>query len=203
VSQGELGEAPKATVYYPYTQHDYYAGMYVVARTSLPLSNVMPTLRSVVHAIDPNLPLFEPRMLDERIGESLAPRRLTMIVLTGLAALSLGLAVFGLYAVITYAVSQRTKEFGIRLALGAHPRDVQRMVIGQGLALALTGVAVGGVAAFLTTRALRSLLFGVSQHDPVTFVGAVIALAAIAALACYLPARRATKVNPVEALRSI
>jgi putative ABC transport system permease protein len=202
VSHGELGETPKATIYYPFTQHPWYSSMYIVARSPLPLPAIVPMIRNVVTSLDPNLPVFEPRMLDERIGESLAPRRLAMTVLTGLAALSLGLAVFGLYGVISYAVSQRTTEFGIRVALGAQTSDVRRMVIRQGLVLALAGVIVGVVAAFVATQALARLLFGVSTHDPLTFVGAPVILAAVAVVASYLPARRATRVSPLEALRS-
>src|SRR4029077_20742745 len=130
-----------------------------------------------VKTIDPNLPLYEPRMLDERIGASLAPRRLAMIVLTGLALLSLSLAVFGLYGVISYAVSQRTTELGIRVALGAQAGDVRAMVIKQGVVLALAGVVVGLPTAFVTTQALQNLLFGVSSHDPLTFIGAPLLLA--------------------------
>jgi predicted permease len=202
VSQGELGEKPKSTIYYPYAQHDWYPTMYIVSRTTLPLANVVPMVRNVVASIDPNLPLFEPRMLEERIGVSLAPRRLAMTVLTGLAALSLGLAIFGLYGVISYAVSQRTTEFGIRVALGAQSTDVRQMVIGQGVRLALIGVAIGMIAAFVATQALSRLLYGVSPRDPLTFAGAAIVLSSVAVVASYLPARRATRVSPLEALRS-
>jgi predicted permease len=202
VSQGELGEPPKATTYYPHSQHPWYGSMFVAARTTLPLASVVPMLRNVVAAIEPTAPVYEPRMLDERIGRSLAPRRLAMTVLTGLAILSLGLAVFGLYGVISYAVSQRTTEFGIRVALGAQQSDVRRMVIGQGMLLAFVGVAIGLAAAFVATQALSKLLFGVSPRDPLTFVGAAIVLSAVAVLASYLPARRATRVSPLEALRS-
>ena len=201
VSQGELGEPAKSTVYYPYTQHDFYSSMYVVTRSPLPIAKIVPAMRSVIKAIDPNLPLYEPRMLDERIGASLAPRRLAMIVLTGLGVLSLGLAIFGLYGVISYAVSQRTTEFGIRMALGAQPSDVRQMVIRQGVMLALAGLAVGVAVAFVATQALAGLLFGVSSRDPLTFIGAPLVLGAIAVFASYLPARRATRVNPLDALR--
>jgi len=202
VSQGELGEPPKATVYYPYTQHAWYSGMYIVTRTTLPTASVVSRVRGAIQAIDPNIPLFSTRTLDERIAGSLAPRRLAMIILTGLAALSLGLAVFGLYGVISYAVSQRTREFGIRLALGARPTDVQSMVLKQGVVLALTGVILGLSGAFIATRALSNLLFGVSTRDPFTFIAGPVVLAAVAIAASYLPARRATKTNPLDALRS-
>lgn len=202
VSHGELGETPKSTIYYSYTQHPWYASMYLATRSSLPLASVVPMVRNAVASIDPNLPVFEPRTLDERIGESLAPRRLAMTVLTGLAALSLGLAVCGLYGVISYAVSQRTTEFGIRVALGAQASDVRGMVIREGVVLAIGGVVIGLAAAFVATQALTRLLFGVSAHDPLTFIGAPVILTVVAVVASYLPARRATRVSPLEALRS-
>ena len=202
VSQGELGEPPKATVYYPYTQHQWYSAMYVVARTTLPTAAAVSRVRSAVQSIDPNVPLFSAQTLNERIAGSLAPRRLAMVVLTGLAALSLGLAVFGLYGVISYVVSQRTREFGIRIALGARPADVQGMVLRQGVLLAFVGVIVGLAGAFAATRALSNLLFGVSSRDPITFVIGPLVLAVVAVAASYLPARRATKANPLDALRS-
>ena len=202
VSHGELGEPPKATVYYPYTQHDWNTGMYLVARTTLPMAGVVSRVRGAVKTIDPNVPLFSAQTLDERISGSLAPRRLAMVVLTGLAVLSLGLAVFGLYGVISYAVSQRTREFGIRIALGARPGDVQGMVLRQGVLLALLGVLVGLAGAFAATRALSNLLFGVSTRDPLTFVVGPLVLAIVAVAASYLPARRATKADPLVALRS-
>jgi len=202
VSQGALGEPPKATVYYPYTQHAWYSGMYVVTRTTLPMATVVSRVRGALQAIDPNIPLFSARTLDERIAGSLAPRRLAMIVLTGLAALSLGLAVFGLYGVISYVVTQRTREFGIRIALGARPADVQGMVLRQGVLLAFVGVALGLAGAFVATRALSNLLFGISARDPFTFIAVPLVLAAVAVAASYLPARRATKADPLQALRS-
>ena len=202
VSQGELGEPPKATVYYPYTQHAWYSNMYVVSRTTLPTATIVSRVRGALQAIDPNIPLFSTRTLDERIAVSLAPRRLAMVVLTGLAALSLGLAVFGLYGLISYAVSQRTREFGIRIALGARPADVQGMVLRQGVLLAFAGVAIGLAGAFVATRALSNLLFGVSARDPLTFFTGPIVLAVVAVVASYLPARRATKADPLDALRS-
>jgi len=202
VSQGELGEPPKATVYYPYTQHQWYSAMYVVTRTTLPTAAAVSRVRGAVQSIDPNVPLFSAQTLDERIAGSLAPRRLAMVVLTGLAALSLGLAVFGLYGVISYVVSQRTREFGIRIALGARPADVQGMVLRQGVLLAFVGVIVGLAGAFAATRALSNLLFGVSSRDPITFVVGPLVLAVVAVAASYLPARRATKANPLDALRS-
>ena len=202
VSQTQLGEKPKSTIYYSYTQHAWYANAYVVARTSMPLASVVPMIRHTVASIDPNLPIYEPRMLDEWIGQSLAARRLAMSVLTGLAALSLGLAVFGLYGVISYAVSQRTTEFGIRVALGAQASDVSGMVIREGIILAAVGISVGLVVALLATQALANLLFGISARDPLTFIAGPLVLAVVAAIASWVPARRATRVSPIEALRA-
>jgi putative ABC transport system permease protein len=201
VSQGELGEPAKATTYYPYRQRDWYSNMYVAVRSALPLATVHAIVRQAVRETDPSVPVFESRTLDERIGVSLAPRRLTMTVLTGLAALSLALAVFGLYGVISYAVSQRSMEFGIRMALGARPVDVRGMVLKQGLVLALIGVAIGLAGALLATQALSTLVFGVSTRDPLSFAGAALALTIVTAIASYIPARRATTVSPLETLR--
>jgi putative ABC transport system permease protein len=201
VSQAELGEPPKATIYYPVSQHDWYPTLYVVVRSALPLGTITGLVRSAVANVDPNAPVFDPRLLADRVSASLAPRRLTMTVMSGLAAVSLLLAVCGLYGVISYVVSQRTTEFGIRLALGAQPRQVRGMVVRQGFALAAGGIVLGLVAAAAGTKALGALLFGVSAHDPASFILAAGVLGTIAVAASYLPARRATRVNPVEALR--
>ena len=146
--------------------------------------------------------MYEVRTLDERIDVSLAPRRLAMTVLTALAAVSLMLAIFGLYGVISYAVSQRTTEFGIRAALGAQPRQVRALVVRQGLTLALVGMAVGLAIAWVAMRSLSALLFGVSSHDPLTFGGAVVLVSVVAAAASFVPARRATAIPLTEALRA-
>jgi predicted permease len=201
VSHGELGEPPKSTFYYPYAQKDWYSSLYLTVRSALPLATVQNLVRSELAAIDATAALYEARMLDERIGVSLAPRRLAMTVLSALAALSLVLAVFGLYGVISYAVSQRTTEFGIRVALGAQPSDVRGMVLRQGLALGIAGVAIGVAAALFATQALSALIFGVSARDPVSFVVAALTLVAVTLFAAFVPARRATAVSPVETLR--
>ena len=138
----------------------------------------------------------------EEIGaRSVAAQRFNMLLLGLFAALGLALAAVGIYGVMSYAVAQGTREIGIRMALGAQRSNVLRLVAGQGMALTLIGIAVGIAASFALTRLMESLLFGVSATDPLTLVGVSALLAAVALLACYLPARRATKVDPLIALR--
>jgi ABC-type antimicrobial peptide transport system permease subunit len=139
--------------------------------------------------------------MNEVVADSLAPQRFSMLLLNGFAAVALLLASIGLYGVIAYLVSQRTHEIGIRLALGAQRRDVLRLVFRHGLKLALGGVALGLLAALGLTRLLAKMLYGVSATDPLTFMGVALLLTFVALLACWLPARRATKVDPMIALR--
>jgi putative ABC transport system permease protein len=141
------------------------------------------------------------RTLDQVVSASLAQRRLNTLLLTGFAALALLLAAIGVYGVISYAVEQRTREIGIRMALGATRGKVFRLVVGEGMLLALIGLGVGLVAAFGLARLMTSLLYGVAPSDPVTFLAVSILLSGVAFVASYIPARRATKVDPMVALR--
>jgi ABC-type antimicrobial peptide transport system permease subunit len=139
--------------------------------------------------------------MQQLVTETMAPQRFLMLLLGSFAGLALLLAAIGIYGVISYLVSQRTREIGIRIALGAQRDDVLKLVVGRGTALALAGVAAGITAALLTTRVMARMLFGVSATDPATFLAAALVLAAVAMLACYLPARRAAAVDPMSALR--
>jgi putative ABC transport system permease protein len=151
--------------------------------------------------LDRDLPVYDVQPMRQRIERSLGPRRLAMVVLSSFAGLSLVLALLGTYGVISYAVSQQTKEIGIRVALGAEPRDVVTMVLRTGLALTAVGLLVGTLAFIGLARVLRALLYGVGAHDPPTMLAGVVILAGVALVACYVPARRAARVDPVTALR--
>ncbi|HKQ86464.1 MAG TPA: ABC transporter permease [Candidatus Acidoferrales bacterium] len=158
-------------------------------------------LRSALAQFNSQLVMFGVQPLDEVISDSLASRRFSMILLGVFAALALILSAIGIYGVISYIVGQRTHEIGIRLALGAHPSDVMRLILGQGTKLALIGVAIGIVAAFALTRLMTKMIFGVSAHDPLTFIGVAVVLIMVALAACYFPARRAMRTDPMVALR--
>jgi len=142
------------------------------------------------------------RSMEQRVSESLGPRRFNMVLLGVFAAVALTLCAIGIYGVVAYAVTERTHEIGVRLALGATARDVVAMVVGQGLALAVAGAAIGLVAAVALTRLMSSLLYGVTATDPLTFGAVALLLLVVAAGAAWLPARRATSVDPLIALRS-
>jgi predicted permease len=173
----------------------------VVLRTKGDSTAVMGPVRRAVKEIDPREVVYNVKTMDEVVSNSLAARRLSMILLSVFAALALVLACVGIYGVISYLVGQRTYEIGVRMALGAQPRDVSRLIIGHGMRMALIGVAIGAVAALGLTRLMASQLFGVGAHDPLTFAGVAMLLIIVAVAACYIPARRAMKVDPVVALR--
>jgi putative ABC transport system permease protein len=154
-----------------------------------------------IHAVEKDLPVYSVRSMNQLLGSSLATRRLTLVLLVGFAALALLLAAVGIYGVTSYSVKQRTHELGIRMALGAQVSDVVRLVVRQGITLTLVGVAMGLGAALGLTRLIKNLLFGVSATDPATFLVIALLLALVALLACYIPARRAAKVDPMVALR--
>jgi putative ABC transport system permease protein len=174
----------------------------VAVRSPLEQAALLAAVRQVVEQIDPNLPLVEPRSMQERMGQVLAARRLTLVLFSLFAIVALLLAALGLYGVLAYSVTQRKHELGIRLALGATAQDVLRLIVGQGMKLVLLGIALGLVGALALNRLIEKLLFGVHATDPLTFAVVALLLAAVALLVCYAPARRATKVDPIIALRS-
>jgi putative ABC transport system permease protein len=187
-------------LYTPIFQSPAYA-MAVYLRTEVSPTSLTQSLRQQVQAVDANLPLFGERSLEDLVSTSLAQRRFAMQVVGLFAALAMLLAGVGIYGVMAYLVNQRTREIGIRLALGASRGAILRWVFRQGMWLTLVGVSVGLVGALAATRLLRSLLFGVAPTDLLTYAGLVGVLAVVALLACYIPARRATKVDPLVALR--
>jgi putative ABC transport system permease protein len=194
-----LGDAPKMTAYLPET--DVVATrMCIVVRTPN-AESIAPSLRAVMHRIDPLQPIRGIYTVEKLRADSLAGRRVTLIMLTILAALALILAAVGIYSIMSYSVAQRTSEIGIRMALGAEARDVFRLILRQSLRMTIIGVVAGVLAAAAATRVMRSLLFGVAPGDPMTLAAICITLGAVALLASYIPARRAARVDPLVAIR--
>jgi putative ABC transport system permease protein len=173
-----------------------------VVRSSLPSTTLFPAIKAAVHDVDPEQAVSQLRPVSELVSDSVARYRFSMLLLTVFGALALIIAAVGVYGVMAYAVSQRTRELGIRLALGASRSSVQYLVLGRGLAMAALGIGIGLAGAVALTRLLVSQLFGVSPTDPAVLAAAVGTLAAVSAVACFIPAVRATRVDPVIALRS-
>jgi putative ABC transport system permease protein len=196
-----LTEDSGAEVYVPYAQIPH-ASMSIVARTAGNPLSIVAAVRSEAFAIDSNQPVASIRTMEQYLADSVASQRFSTTLLGLFAALALALAVVGIYGVMSYLVTQRTHEIGIRLALGARPRDVLLMVVRQGMTLTATGLLIGLALALAATRLLANLLHGVSTTDPATFAGVSLVLLGAALLACYFPARRATKVDPMVALRA-
>lgn len=175
--------------------------MTLIVKSAIEPTQMINTARQQVLSLDPSQPIYGIRTMDEIFNESVAPQKLNLTLLVLFASIALILSLVGIYGVMSYSVTQRTHEIGIRMALGAKAGDVLKMVIGQGMRLTLIGVAIGLIGAFGLTRLMSSLLFGVKATDPLTFVIIALLLATVAFLACWLPARRATKVDPMIALR--
>jgi putative ABC transport system permease protein len=200
VRDASLGKKPGPMMYVPFAQGPLYGGE-VVVRSSLSATSVAAGIRQATHAIDKALPVTNIASFPNVIGESISQERFRTFLLGSFSAIALALAAVGIFGVISYSAAQRTHEIGIRMALGAQPRDVLRLILGQGVRLALFGLGAGIVAALLLTRLMASMLYSVSATDPVTFAAVAILLLGVALLACYIPARRAMRVDPMVALR--
>jgi putative ABC transport system permease protein len=175
--------------------------MAVVVRTAGDPATLAGGIREQLRELDSSLPPFNVKTMREVMYGSLARDRFNAVLLLLFGGIALTLAAIGVYGVISYGVTQRIQEIGVRMALGAETRDVLALIVGQGLKLALGGVAIGAVASFAATRLMAELLFGVSATDPLTFVATALLLTSVALLACYIPARRAAGVDPIEAIR--
>jgi putative ABC transport system permease protein len=200
VKQYGLDKPSEAEMYFPQLQEPSPFMVLVVRATSDP-NKLIAAVQSQVWAVDKDLPVFDVKTMDERLSNSVSERRFQMLLLGTFAAIALLLAVIGIYGVMSYSVTQRTHEIGIRMALGAQQQNIFKLVAGQGMILTVVGVAIGLAGAFALTRLISGLLFGVVPTDPPTFVAVPLFLAAVALLAAYLPARRAAKVDPLVALR--
>jgi putative ABC transport system permease protein len=201
VHYGGMDNNPAPLVYAPVLQNDYSTAPKFTVRTDRDPRLLTASIREVLKQVDGNLPMANVRTMDEIISTSVAQPRLEAILLGAFGGLALLLASVGIYGVLAYSVSQRTSEIGIRMALGASRASVLRMVLGQGLRMTAMGLAIGLVLALALTRVMSGILFGISPTDPATFLAILFLLAAIAVFACYLPARRATRVDPMVALR--
>jgi putative ABC transport system permease protein len=188
-------------MYRPYAQAPLASSLILMVRTDSEPTILAGAIRKEVWAVDKDVPISDVQPLTQVISESLAARRSTMLMLAAFAVVALLLGAVGIYGVVTYAVSQRTHEIGVRMALGATTRDVLRLIVGQGMKLIFVGLALGLGGAYLATRVLESLLFGVTATDPITFGATSLLLAGVALVACLVPALRATKVDPLVALR--
>jgi putative ABC transport system permease protein len=201
VRHENLATEPRAMTYWPHPRFPYN-GMSIVIRTSTNPSAVVNPVTSIIREQDPNLAVSSVRTMEDVVSNSVGERRLTMFLLAVFAVAALVLAAVGIYGVIAYSVTQRTQEIGIRMALGAQQRDVLRMVVGHAILLAAAGIVLGAAGAAALTRFMADLLFEVRPRDPVTFAAVAATLAIVAVAASYLPGRRATRVDPVIALRA-
>jgi putative ABC transport system permease protein len=204
IKQMGLDAPVKAEMYIPYRQHPdnpWFTPRDLVVRTSTQPTSLVAAIRHEVQAVDPLQPVSNVRTMDEILGEESAQRQVGMTLVAAFAALALLLASLGIYSVLSYFVVQHTQEIGVRLALGARGRDILSLVLRKGMVMALIGIVIGLAGAFALSRLMASLLFGVGATDSTTFVSVALVLGGVALLACYLPARRATKVDPMVALR--
>jgi len=203
VHESNVEGKPGGQMYLPIMRNDWGPeGAYVVVRTKLPPDQLASSVLHTLRDLNPNQPATEFRPVQQIVDHAVSPRRFFMILVSSFALLGLLLAALGIYGVISYSVTQRTQEIGIRMALGATLRRVQLDVIGATLRLAAIGIAIGTLVSFGVSRLIASLLFGTDPADPVTFLAMVFVLGSIALLAGYIPAHRASRINPMVALRN-
>jgi ABC-type antimicrobial peptide transport system permease subunit len=189
-------------MYMPLRQTGDYQSVDLVMRTAMAPASLAAGVRAALKRVDPSLPVVEFRTMEQLVDHSLFARRFVVLLVSGFAVFGLLLSALGIYAVISYSVTQRTQEMGIRMALGATPGAVRTDVLGETGSLVLAGLACGLPLSWMAARALSGLLFDVGASDPPTFVVALLALSTVAALAGYVPARRATRIDPAIALRA-
>jgi putative ABC transport system permease protein len=207
VKQEGLNEVGRAQIYRPWTQipskwkADSTRAADMIVKTSVDPLGLISAIKREIRAIDKDQPIAQVQTLDDKLSESIAPQRFSLVLLGVFALIALLLASAGIFGVMSYAVTQRTHEIGVRMALGAGQLDVLRLIVGQGMTVVLIGVALGLAGAFATTRLMASLLFEVTAKDPLTFAAVTAVLTIVAFAACYIPARRAAKVDPLVALR--
>jgi predicted permease len=203
IRSSALEKEPSSAMYLPYWQGDLLdlSGMALMVRTDVEAQSMAGVLREEVRKLDAETPIAEMKTMERVVSESVSRRRFQMFIILVFAVVALLLAAIGIYGVVSYSVTERTNEIGIRLALGAERHDVFGLILKQGMIPAMAGVCIGLVAAFALARLIRSLLFGVSATDPATLVVIAVVLTIVALLACWIPAWRATKVDPMTALR--
>jgi putative ABC transport system permease protein len=200
---------PEEEVFLPYQQNRSYlenpsppfAYLTLVVRTSGDPTDLAPAIRGAIHSLDRNIPLSEIQSMDQVVAEATSQSRFYLVLLAAFATVALLLAGVGIYGVMSYSVSRRTHEIGVRMALGAQGRDVLKLVVFQGIIQALAGVAVGLAGALALSHLMAGLLYGTRSNDPATFAAVVVVLSGVAVAASYVPARRATRVDPIVALR--
>jgi putative ABC transport system permease protein len=197
----QLDAEPLPEVYYPYERSPFPGSLRVVVRPSGNVIAAAPFVRKLIADIDLTQPVYGVRTLEQSLSDSIAPRRFNLFLLGTFAATALLLAIIGIYGVIAYSVAQRTREIGIRMALGAQRGEIVRMVVRQGMRLALAGIAIGSLAALGLTRLMASLLYNVKATDPAIFAAVALTLTVTALLACWAPAAKGTHVDPHVALR--
>jgi putative ABC transport system permease protein len=196
-----LREESQSEIYFSSLQ-DNWVAMSLVVRSTVEPASLSAAVRQAVNEVDKSVPVSQVKTMDRVVSESITQPRFNLFLLVLFSTVAMLLSAAGIYGVTAYTVSQRTHELGIRIALGAQVGDVLKMILGQGMAVIGVGLVLGLVAAFGLMRLLRSLLFGVGENDPLTFAAITIVLLIVALIACYIPARRATKVDPLEALRA-